>query len=83
MFGFLCSLHRDILSVVGSGVPKICNAFEENAAKRTPNTEFSKKKNLTTKRYLTFKQTIIETCIEIGLKIKELLVQIPSELHMC
>jgi hypothetical protein len=49
-------------------------------AKRTPNTEFLKK-NLTTKRCLTFKQTLIETCIEIGLKIKELLVKIPSELH--
>jgi hypothetical protein len=66
---------------VGSGVPKICNAYKESVAKRTPNTEFSN--NLTTKQCLTLKQTLIETFIEIGLKIKELPVKIPHQHHMC
>jgi hypothetical protein len=53
LFGFLCSLLWDILSVVGSGVPKICNAYEENVTKQTLNTELSQ--NLTTKRCLNIK----------------------------
>jgi hypothetical protein len=48
---------------------------------RTPNTEFWQ--NLTHKRCSTFNQTLIETFIEIGQKIKELMVKTPFELHMC
>jgi hypothetical protein len=83
LFGFLCNLYRDILSVVGYGVPKICNTYGECVAKRTPNTEFPQNPN--TKRYLIFKQqqTLIETFIENRLNIKEMLDTIPVEFHMC
>jgi hypothetical protein len=56
-FGFLCSHHRDILSVVGSGVSKTCNVNEENVTKRTKKPEILQ--NLTTDRCLTFRQILI------------------------
>jgi hypothetical protein len=65
-FGFLCSLNRDYLSVVGSGVSKTCSVNEENVTKRTQKTEILR--NLTTDQCLTFRQILIQTLFEIWLQ---------------
>jgi hypothetical protein len=59
---------------MGSGVPKICNAYEETVAKRTPDTDFSPKDAKHSNKPL------IEAFIETGLKIKELSIKIPFQL---